>query len=185
MSTTAPTIPPATGTKMVRIVIQTNSNFQTATLLPFSRSGNLILTRLGRFIAGIGLGTFKSNTEIMTGGTYATIDATLASVVATNTIVIGGITLTAVNSGATNVQFNVGGSNTITAANLATAINANTSLDQTVQATSSGAVVTISCKIPGTIGNLVTTTATGGTITVASVLAGGTDGSSGTVSHGL
>jgi hypothetical protein len=50
---------------------------------------------------------------------------TLAGVVAGDTVIINGVTYTAVASGATGPQFNVGGNDSITASNLVTAFNAN------------------------------------------------------------
>ena len=50
---------------------------------------------------------------------------TLTGVVPTDSCVINGITYTAVASGATAFQFNIGGSDALTAANLATQFNAN------------------------------------------------------------
>ena len=185
MAINGPTLPLGTGIKTMTLVIQTNANFPAAVLLPASRSGNFVLNKLGQFFNDLKNGSWNSNVTVIQGGVYATIGATFASVVATDTLVIGGVTLTAVNSGATSVQFNVGATDTITAANAATAINALTTVNKKVYATSSGAVVTITALVPGTVGNAITTTAGGGTITVDSVLAGGTDGSVGFISHGL
>lgn len=50
---------------------------------------------------------------------------TLVGVVATDSCTINGVTYTAVASGATAFQFNVGGTDTITAANLVSQFNAN------------------------------------------------------------
>ncbi len=192
MSTTAPTIPLGTGIKVMTLVIQTNNNGAATYLLPVNPStgaaagGNMrVLKAIGYFIADLVRGVWRSNTTVIQGGVYATGTAVFASVVATNTLVIGGVTLTAVNSGATSVQFNVGATDTITAANAVTAINALTTINKVVQASSSGATITIASLIPGTIGNLITLSQTGGTITVGSALTGGTDGSKGIISHGL
>lgn len=186
MSTTAPTIPLATGIKTMTIVVQTNNNAAATYLLPTGGNGaNMFLKRLSNFFMELVTGAWKSNITVIQGGVYASATATLNTVIATNTLVIGGVTLTCVNSGATSVQFNKGATDTLTAVNLAAAINALTTMNKRVGATSSGAVVTIYSLIPGTIGNLITTTAGGGTITVASTLTGGTDGSIGTISHGL
>ncbi len=185
MAYNKPTIPMGTGIKNLRMVVQTNANFQNAKLIPASGSGSYVLKQLDDFFHDLILGVFNSNINIMASGVYATGTAACASVIATDTLVIGGVTLTADNSLQDATHFKVGGTNTITATNLTTCINANTSLDQTVQASSSGATVTIACLIPGTIGNLITLSAGGGTITVGAALTGGTDGASGTVSHGL
>lgn len=60
-----------------------------------------------------------------------------AVAVAGNTVVIAGVTLTAVASGATAAQFNVGATTAVQATNIATAINAATG---TVSASASGAI---------------------------------------------
>lgn len=192
MSTVLPTIPLGTGIKVMTLVIQSNNNSNATYLLPnnsttaSTASGNMrVLKGIAQFLTDLVKGAWNSNVQVIQGGVYASVTATLASVVSTNTIVIGGVTLTCVNSGATSVQFNKGTTDTLTAVNLAAAINALTTINKVVQATSSGAVVTIVSLYPGTIGNLITTTATGGTITVAATLTGGTDGTKGFISHGL
>lgn len=192
MSTTAPTIPLGTGIKVMTLVVQTNNNSVATYLLPNNSttasnpSGNMrVLKEIRNFFGDLVRGSWNSNTLVIQGGVYASVTATLASVIATNTVVIGGVTLTCVNSGGTSVQFNKGTTDTITATNLAAAINALTTVNKVVQATSSGATVTIVSLYPGTIGNLITTTAGGGTITVAATLSGGTDGTKGDISHGL
>lgn len=189
MAISSPTIPLAAGIKNLRIIIQSNALYPQTKLIPPSSStpgqGNSVLKQMDDFLLELITGVYRSNVQVMSSGVYATGTATLASTVATNTIVIGGVTLTAVNSGATSVQFNVGATDTITATNLAAAINALTTINKVVQATSSAAIVTIACLVPGTIGNLVTLSAGGGTITVGASLTGGTDGTQGTISHGL
>lgn len=185
MALTLPTIPLASGIKTMTLVIQTNYNNGLGRLLPISGNSSIILNEIEEFVADISKGVWNSNTMVIQGGVYATGTATLASVVATNTLVIGGVTLTCVNSGATSVQFNKGTTDTLTAVNLAAAINALTTINKVVQATSAAAVVTIASLIPGTIGNLITLSAGGGTITVGAALTGGTDGSKGVISHGL
>lgn len=192
MSTTAPTIPLGTGIKVMTLVIQSNKNSNATNLLPNNSttastpSGNMrVLKEIGFFISDLIHGVWNSNTLVIQGGVYATGTAVFSSVIATNTLVIGGVTITAVNSGATSVQFNVGASNTITAANAVTTINALTTLNKVVQASSSGGTITIVSLVPGTIGNLITLSAGGGTITVGAALTGGTDGTKGDISHGL
>lgn len=185
MSTTAPTIPLGTNIKNMRMIIQTNANYQNAYLIPGTGNGNFVLKQLDDFFENFVVGAFNCNIQIMASGVYATGTATFASVVATNTLVIGGVTITAVSSAPTSVQFLVGANDTATAANAVKTINALTTMNKVVQASSTGAVVTIACLVPGTIGNLVTLSAGGGTITVGAALTGGTDGAQGTISHGL
>jgi len=185
MGISFPTIPLGTGIKVMTLVVQTNANSAAAGLLPATGNSQKILNKFSQFFRALVNGVWRSNITVVQGGVYATVNATFASVVATDTLVIGGVTITCVNSGATSVQFNKGATDTITAANAATTINALTTMNKMVYATSSGAVLTISSLYPGKIGNLITTTAGGGTITVAATLSGGTDGDIGFISHGL
>ncbi len=79
-----------------------------------------------------------------------------------------------------NNQFDFGGSNTQTATSLAYAINNSTTagVSQVVTATSAAAVVTITCKYPGLIGNKVTLVSSDGAtlaVTGSGVLASGLD----------
>lgn len=184
---TAPTIPLGTGIKVMTIVIQTNANYPATGILPVAGAGGTSLAqkRLEQFLCSALTGAWRSNSLVIQGGVYATGTATFASVVATNTLVIGGVTITAVASGATSVQFNVGASNTITASNAVNTINALTTINKVVQATSAAGVITIASLVPGTIGNLITLSTNAGTITVGSALTGGTDGTKGVAAHGL
>lgn len=69
--------------------------------------------------------------------------------VATDTVTIGGVTFTAVASGATGNQFNVGASTTATATNLAAVLNANATISALYTATASTNVVTLTEKTAG------------------------------------
>lgn len=84
---------------------------------------------------------------------------TLSGVVATDTCAVISVTFTAVASGATGNQFNVGADDTETAVNLKNAINANATLSQMVVATSALGVVTITAVDYGTSGNAYALTA--------------------------
>lgn len=185
MAYNKPTIPLGTGIKNLRIIVQTNALFEQTKLIPIAGNSSVTLRNIWRFFRDLVNGVWNSNINIMASGVYATGTAVCASVIAGDTIVIGGITLTADNSTQSGTLFVRSANNTTTATNLTTCINANTSLDQLVQASSSGGTVTIVSLVPGTIGNLITLSTTGGTITVGTSLTGGTDGASGTVSHGL
>lgn len=122
----------------------------------------------GELAAGSGsppsIAVTVQDSEVRASGTL-----TLASVVATDTVTINGVTFTAVASGATGNQFNVGVSDTATATNLAAAINASvTSLvSGYVTASSSAAVVTVTSAFYGLAGNMTTLASAGGTITVS------------------
>lgn len=75
---------------------------------------------------------------------------------ANDTLVISGVTFTAVASGATGNQWNVGTTASTQAANVASAINAASSLSGVVTAAAVGAVVTVTASVAGLLGNAVT-----------------------------
>lgn len=105
---------------------------------------------------------------------------TLASHVATDTVTIAGVTFTCMASGATGDQYNVGGSDTATAVNLAAAINASTSagIANCVTASSAAAVVTIEADVPAALGNSVTIAISAHGSVSGARLASGSDGTS-------
>lgn len=77
---------------------------------------------------------------------------------AADTITVNGVVFTARASGATGDEFNIGGTVSITAANFAAAVNASASAAASgvVSASSALGVVTLTCLIPGVIGNAIT-----------------------------
>jgi hypothetical protein len=182
-TTTSPTL--------VRIVL-TSENMNTAQvekILDFTvgqevgsdNHGN----RLATFIEGGLNRVWPQLVELDIGAARASATLTLASTGPTvnETCAIAGVTFTAETTGATGNQFNLGvtgGSpdNTKTAANLAAAVNASVNCAGLVTATAALGVVTITCVVPGVVGNFVTLDA--GTLlnTTAShsTLQGGTEG---------
>ena len=84
--------------------------------------------------------------------------------VAADTVTICGVTFTAVASGATGNQFNVGANTTATATNLATALNANATISATYMATAATGTITLTEKIAG--GNTPTAATKTGTIVI-------------------
>lgn len=108
--------------------------------------------------------------QFRTGMTAASGTVTCATVIATNTVTIGGVTFTAVTGAAGANQFDrSGGTDTLVAAALAAAINASVTAGVAgcVTATSSGAVVTITAAQPGKIGNAITLASSGSTVAVS------------------
>ena len=71
------------------------------------------------------------------------------NVIAGTTVTIDGVTLTCVASGANTSQFNLGGTSTATASNLATAINTNAALSAKYAATTSTNTFTLTEKSAG------------------------------------
>lgn len=105
-------------------------------------------------------GCLNAQVAVIRSGTAvkAFATATGTTVIATNTVVVAGITLTAHASTQDATHFVVGASDTATMANLATCINANTTLNKIVIATSAATVTTITCLTAGVLGNQVTLT---------------------------
>jgi len=113
----------------------------------------------------------------------ASATATLTSC-ATDTITIGSITFTGTASPSTSLHFETDGDDTADAAALAAAINAHTTTNKIVIATSSTNVVTIQALQRGLVGNFIPLTETGSTIvcTGSGFLAGGTGGAANSAS---
>lgn len=122
--------------------------------------------RLINFIEGLGSGSELGPVgaaptiaiSIHELATPASGTLTFVSAVATNTFVINGVTFTGIASGATGNQFNIGVSDTATAANAAAAINASVTalIPGYVTATSALGVVTVSNVFRGISGNQTT-----------------------------
>lgn len=109
--------------------------------------------------------------NIVSGTATATADGAATSTGFTFTHSITG-------SAPSAVQFQVGASDTLTAVNLAAAINANTAMSHLVTATSAAAIVTVSSYYPGPVGNYITLAVTGGITRSAATLASGAVASS-------
>jgi hypothetical protein len=112
---------------------------------------------LGEWLVGRAAGTQGTGITIAAkmGAVQATATVTLTSHVATDTVTVCGIVFTCVASGATGNQYNVGGTDTLTAVNLAAAINASVTagIAGVVTATSALTVVTLTATAPGRSGN--------------------------------
>lgn len=109
---------------------------------------------LSNYIKGASGGIYRANIQANVGAVKATGLVTFTGApTADDTVDIAGVTFTAKASGAAGNEFNIGGSVTITAANLAAAINASTDLASLVTATSAVGVVTLTAYVAGKIGN--------------------------------
>ena len=118
-----------------------------------------------------------------------TATLTYASIAANDTVTIGGTVLTCKASGAAaGTEFNKTTDATVTAANLAAAINANTTLSKYLVATSALGVVTVTCLQKGVIGNaivLATSNAPGFALVAMAGGEGGASSAATTYSLGL
>ncbi len=100
--------------------------------------------------------------EVRASGTLTSV-----SVIATNSVVINGVSFAAVDSGATGNQFVRTADNAVTSTNLAAAINASVTalIAGYVTASALSNVVTVTSVFYGLAGNTMTMSTTGGTIT--------------------
>lgn len=143
-------------------------------------SGHQTLQAIANRMQAMASGNAKGTVRVHSGTAdpvAASGTITLATVAADDTVVIGGVTFTAKASPSGESQFSQAGSDTADAASLAAKINAHSTLSQVVSATSANAVVTVTALQRGVIGNFITMSQTGGTMTLSgSALAGGTGG---------
>lgn len=140
--------------------------------------------KLKNFIKMITSGIRPAVVQTKVNSVKATGTVTLSSHVATNTVTVNGITFTCVASGATGNQYNVGANDTETAANLAAALNANTTLDGMLIATAASGVVTLTALVPGELGNAVTLAISANGSVSAARMASGTNGTEKTHYYG-
>lgn len=142
---------------LVRLLIDSNG-----TTADFKSQCNLAMGGLDAansfadYIGGLlGGSIIGASLSFAVGAVQAAGTVTFASTGPTNgqTCTIAGVTFTAVTSGATGNQFNISATPATVAANLASAINAATSLAGIVTASSNLGVTTITSVVPGTIGN--------------------------------
>lgn len=126
-----------------------------------------------QLISGIHPATVQTKTNMV----KASGTITLSSWVNNDTITVHSVVFTAKTSGATGAfQVNIGADDTAAAVNCVTAINADTTLDGLVLASSSLGVITITALIPGELGNTVATAISAHGTASATYLAGGTNG---------
>jgi hypothetical protein len=157
-----------------------------------SSSGVVTVTALGAGTTGnytwsqSGSNVTLLPASAMGGGANGPVSAsnvftiTASNLSAADTVTIGGTTFTAESSGAVGNQFNVGASALITGQNLAAAINAYSATSPNFVAVTTGTttgIVTVTCLLPGTIGNNVSVSksASNGSWSHSTFFAGGTD----------
>jgi hypothetical protein len=134
-------------------------------------------------LMGLASGAKIGSLSVSIGGNQASGTLTLASSVSGDTIALAGTTFTEVASGAGTHQFNQGANDSATAANLASAINADATLSLSYIATSSGPVVTITALAISTSGNSTTLVGSAHITASASTLRGGVNPTSTALYH--
>lgn len=109
---------------------------------------------LGKYMRSLAAGLQSADLDLHVGAVQATGLVSFSGLPSNDEILtIANVVFTAKSSGATGNQFNIGGSATITAANLAAAINASANLSGIVTASSAAGVVTLTAVVPGKAGN--------------------------------
>lgn len=132
--------------------------------------------KMMKYVRGLMGGAKSAKVRIGVNAVKSSGTLTLASVVATNSVTVAGQVFTAVASGATSVQFNVGADDTESAVNLAAAITAHASVGLWVSATSALGVVTVTALYPGVLGNAISILSGTNIAAGATRLASGTNG---------
>lgn len=142
---------------------------------------------IGAWFQTVGIGGRDFNGIVSSGGVSATGTVTLSASANADTVTINGVVFTEVASAPTNNQFVHGGTDTITAANLAAAINSSTTatIANNISATSAAAVVTVLSREMGTLGNLQTLAISAHGSVSGANLTGGTDGTVFFIAKGL
>lgn len=129
---------------------------------------------VNRLAEGIDSGELQvSYSSVDPVAAVASIAITHASLVAADTLKLGRQTLTAVASGATANQFNIGASATADATNLAATINTHPTLSKYFAATTPVAgTVIVTAKLKGAWANLLTTTSSSAGMVVTDFASG-------------
>lgn len=144
------------------------------------------LSRLLALIEGCVAGAFSSAWKIVTGAVRATGTVTFSSWVATDTVTVGAVVLTGSATPANENQFLSTGNDAADAVAFAACVNAHSVLSKIVSvATPTTATATITCLVPGAIGNQVGLAISAHGSVSAATLTGGVDGTSASLSCGL
>jgi phage tail sheath gpL-like len=170
----------------VIVTVNDNAVGVISKLLPARKSPALLLNAIAAYFQQMVAGTVSCKAYLSTTVVQATGTITLSSFVEDDTVTVNGTLLTGKNSPSGSAQFAIGASDTLTAVALAACINANTTLNKQVVATSSGAVVTITALVPGAFGNLGTLAISAhGSVSGGGLLASGAQDVPTLISHGI
>lgn len=161
---------------MFRIQITPQDNHDLASLIELTKGADVAMPQILNYLQGLP-SVYGAIVLASTNAVQATATLTLTGLPsADETFVVAGVTFTAKASGATGNQFNIGGTATLTAAAIAAAVNASSSLTNIVSATSALGVVTFTALLSGAMGNgLVLTESMANT--TAATFASGAEGS--------
>lgn len=188
MANASPTLPLGTGIYAYRLTVQTNNINAAKSTTSIAGDSNFPIRKLWRRFYSDALGAFRSNITVTPNAIYASDLVTFSSLANADTVTVNGRVYTAETSGATGLQqFNLGTTDTTAATNFAAILNADTStaVKGVVTAVASAATITLYCQIPGNVGLQCTAAISAhGTVATAN-FTGGSEGTSGTIGHGL
>lgn len=139
---------------------------------------------IANYFDGAAVGNKSINMTIQIA-VAATGTVTFSSIAAADTVTIGGTVYTGSDTPTGAVQFLTGTTDTLSAVSLASVVNANTTSNKLVKATSSGAIVTLTAVQPGTSGNLIDIAISAHGSVSAATLTGGSVGAQVVISEGL
>lgn len=130
--------------------------------------------QLKRFASGINTGELQVSTSTANPvAASASVVVTHANLADGDTIVVCRQTLTAKSSGADGTtQYNIGANATADADSLAACINANTTLSKYVSATAATGTVTVTAKMKGAWGNLLSITSSDNAFAITNFASG-------------
>lgn len=166
--------------------VNDNANGVIAHLNPSRQSPVELLQAIERYVGRMSGGTVSCKAYLSTTVVQASGTITLSSFVNNDTITINGTTMTGKDTPSGAAEFAILGTDTLTAAAAVVKINANTTLNKQVVASSSGAVITITALVPGAFGNLGTIAISAhGSVSGGGLLASGAQDAVTTISHGI
>lgn len=147
--------------------------------LDITQRGIYTLEKVSDYLRRVASGNAPANTTVdMQDGTTTLVQASGTLTLATATGTVGG------TIGGTLVTVTASGGDTATATALAAAINANTTVNKWVAATSVAAVVTLKVLSGGAVGNNVTLAASGTGVTASGAkLTGGVNATANAITY--
>lgn len=138
--------------RIVLDVPETTQQFQDR--LQMGSEPKIAAVSIGNYFQAMAGGVRLGTVSALVGAVQATGAVTFTGLPSNNeTMSVCGVTLTAVSGTPTGNQFQIGADATATATNLRNLINSQSTLNKIVVATSNAGVVTLTCLVPGVIGN--------------------------------
>lgn len=172
------------------VVVQTTDNANgVLAKIAHGKAGLCSLGKLTQYLQTIDAGAVQAAVTFITTAVQASGTVTFSSIANNDTVTINGRVYTAKTSGAAGLnQFNIGGSDTAAAVNLAAIINADTSalVSGVVTASAATTVVTVKAVTPGVAGNGLTLAISAhGSVSAANLASGAQDASFNTIHKGV